>query len=72
MLALTRKRGEELGEVESCVGGLQNIFLDGVMFFHIMVAKEDFFRSNRELFTGYRKCAGYWCKLNVKDFADFA
>ena len=28
VLALTSEGGEELGEVESCVGGLQNIFLE--------------------------------------------
>ena len=72
MLALTSEGGEELGEVKSCVGGLQNIFLEclnEVMFLSYYGGQRRPFRSYRELFIGYRKCAGYWSVLNVKDFA---
>ena len=64
VLALTREGGEELGEVKSCVGGLENIFLEwGNSFFYIMVAKEDFFvrTGNYSQGTGNALVTGpYW------------
>ena len=56
--ALASERGEELGEVESCVGGLQNILLEWGSVFSYYGCLRRLFRSYRELFTGYRKCAG--------------